>query len=167
MGDVPETEQQRGAPSVELMDSLFEAKREWHRRQADLPVKEKFRILLEMQRFYLPLIERQRPLKPWERPLGSSPIALGGIPPREGPPTAGSWVSQIVGKRSRGVTRCCWGGFAADRCAQSPEATMSIRLLGLVLLLAGERLPHPSLAAATRPLRGAATSPLRRQIRLT
>ena len=55
------------------MEALFDAKREWHRRQAELPLKEKFRILLDMQRMYLPLIERQRPLKPWEKPWDVEP----------------------------------------------------------------------------------------------
>lgn len=46
---------------------IFEAKARWHREQARLPIKQKVRILLELQRQDLPLIERQRPLKPWER----------------------------------------------------------------------------------------------------
>lgn len=41
--------------------------------QAELPIREKFRILLQMQRMYLPLIEEQRPLKSWENPGMSSP----------------------------------------------------------------------------------------------
>jgi hypothetical protein len=50
------------------METLFEEKRRWHEAQAQLPIREKFRILIEMQRAHLPLIARLRPLKPWERP---------------------------------------------------------------------------------------------------
>jgi hypothetical protein len=52
---------------------LWNAKREWHLIQAALPLQEKFRILLELQRQDLPLIERRRPLKPWERPWRIEP----------------------------------------------------------------------------------------------
>jgi hypothetical protein len=52
---------------------LFEAKAAWHRRQAGLPLKEKVRILLELQRQDLPLIARQRPLRSWERPWPIEP----------------------------------------------------------------------------------------------
>ena len=51
----------------------FEAKRRWHREQMTLPIKEKVRILLELQRHDLPLIARKRPLKPWERPWPIEP----------------------------------------------------------------------------------------------
>ena len=52
---------------------MFARKREWHRAQAQLPVKEKVRMLLELQRQELPLIERQRPLRYWERPWDIEP----------------------------------------------------------------------------------------------
>ena len=51
----------------------FQLKAKWHREQAALPLKEKFRILLELQRLDLPLLARQRPLKPWERPWAIEP----------------------------------------------------------------------------------------------
>lgn len=51
----------------------FDAKADWHRAQANLPLKEKFRILLELQKQDLPLIARQRPLRPWERPWDVEP----------------------------------------------------------------------------------------------
>ena len=60
-------------PTPELMESLFEAKRRWHEQQARLPITEKFRILLQMQRDYLPLIASRRPLQPWERPWEVEP----------------------------------------------------------------------------------------------
>jgi hypothetical protein len=53
--------------------ALFEAKARWHRAQARLPLKEKFRILLELQRQDLPLLARQRPLQPWEHPWTIEP----------------------------------------------------------------------------------------------
>jgi hypothetical protein len=53
--------------------AAFEAKARWHREQAQLPLKEKVRILLELQRQDLPLVARQRELKPWERPWPIDP----------------------------------------------------------------------------------------------
>ena len=47
---------------------LLAVKAEWHRAQARLPLREKVRILLELQRQDLPLIARHRPLRAWERP---------------------------------------------------------------------------------------------------
>jgi hypothetical protein len=53
--------------------AAFEAKARWHREQAKLPLKEKVRILLELQRQDLPLVARQRDLRPWERPWPIDP----------------------------------------------------------------------------------------------
>lgn len=52
---------------------LFQDKASWHREQAALAVKDKIRILLALQEQDLPLIRRQRPLKPWERPWRIQP----------------------------------------------------------------------------------------------
>lgn len=52
---------------------VAEGKARWHRSQAALPLREKVRILLELQRQELPLIARQRPLRPWERPWPIEP----------------------------------------------------------------------------------------------
>jgi len=49
------------------------SKARWHRVQASLPLREKVRILLELQRQDLPLIQRQRPLRSWERPWPIDP----------------------------------------------------------------------------------------------
>ena len=57
----------------ENVTSLLERKRAWHRAQAKAPLQEKVRILLELQRQDLPLIARQRPLRPWERPWDVTP----------------------------------------------------------------------------------------------
>ena len=57
----------------EAAADLLERKRAWHRAQAAAPLQEKVRILLELQRQDLPLIARQRPLRPWERPWDVTP----------------------------------------------------------------------------------------------
>jgi hypothetical protein len=51
----------------------YAAKAAWHRAQAALPVREKVAILLAMQRAYLPLLARLRPLQPHERPWPIEP----------------------------------------------------------------------------------------------
>ena len=53
--------------------AMFERKREWHQEQAGLPLREEVRILLELERQELPLLARQRPLRPWERPWEITP----------------------------------------------------------------------------------------------
>jgi hypothetical protein len=55
------------------IDALYERKRVWHDAQACLPLKEKVRILLELQRQDHPLIARHRRLRSWERPWTISP----------------------------------------------------------------------------------------------
>jgi hypothetical protein len=62
-----------GAARTEAIEQLFRAKREWHHAQARLPLREKVRILLELQRQDLPLIARHRPLRSWERPWPIDP----------------------------------------------------------------------------------------------
>ena len=57
----------RPRPDANLLASLREAKADHHRRQAQLPLPEKVRLVLELQRLCLPLLERRRPLAPWER----------------------------------------------------------------------------------------------------
>jgi hypothetical protein len=52
---------------------LLARKREWHRQQGRHPLREKVRILLELQRQELPLLARQRPLRSWERPWDVAP----------------------------------------------------------------------------------------------
>ena len=54
-------------------ERLLDAKAAWHRAQAQLPLREKARILLELQRQELPLIARLRPLRSWERPWPVEP----------------------------------------------------------------------------------------------
>ena len=49
------------------------SKEAWHRVQASLPIREKVRILLQLQRQDLPLLAKQRPLRAWERPWPVEP----------------------------------------------------------------------------------------------
>ena len=65
----PMATQRKAAISRQAAD----AKRAWHRRQASLPLREKVRILLELQRQELPLLRKQRALRPWERPWPIEP----------------------------------------------------------------------------------------------
>jgi len=51
----------------------LDAKVDWHRAQARLPLREKFRILLELQLQERVLIVRHRPLRSWERPWPIEP----------------------------------------------------------------------------------------------
>lgn len=62
-----------GSPLPESIRRLYESKAEWHRVQARMPVREKVRILLELQRQDLPLIRRHRALRSWERPWEIEP----------------------------------------------------------------------------------------------
>ena len=51
----------------------FQRRVEDNLEQAALPLKEKVRILLELQKQELPLLARQRPLRPWEKPWPIEP----------------------------------------------------------------------------------------------
>ena len=55
------------------IQGLLDRKRAWHRRCAELPVVEKVRILLDLQRQDLPLIARHRALEWWEQPWDIDP----------------------------------------------------------------------------------------------
>ena len=60
-------------PSEELVQRLRQGKVEMHARHASLPLPEKVRLVMELQRMLLPLIARQRPLRSWERPWEIDP----------------------------------------------------------------------------------------------
>jgi hypothetical protein len=49
------------------------SKAAWHRTQASLPIQDKLRILLRLQEEDLPLLQKQRPLKYWEKPWPIEP----------------------------------------------------------------------------------------------
>ncbi len=55
------------------VELTFRRKAEWHRRQARLPLKEKVRILLELQRQDYPLLRRHRRMEWWEEPWSIEP----------------------------------------------------------------------------------------------
>ena len=63
----------RSDPIAEGIALLLARKQEWHRQQARQALREKVRILLELQRPELPLLARQRPLRAWERPWDVTP----------------------------------------------------------------------------------------------
>lgn len=60
-------------PLTEQRQRAHEAKTRWHQEQALLPVEEKVRLLLQMQRELLPAIAARRPLKWYERPWNIEP----------------------------------------------------------------------------------------------
>jgi hypothetical protein len=62
-----------GLPSTELLEALRSGKAALHREHARLPLPEKVRLVMELQRIVLPLIARQRALHPWERPWEIEP----------------------------------------------------------------------------------------------
>lgn len=60
-------------PKTDPNEAAYRAKASWHRTQAQLPLREKVRILLELQRRDLELLKRHRPLESWERPWEIEP----------------------------------------------------------------------------------------------
>jgi hypothetical protein len=54
-------------------ERIFAAKRAWHRKQAELPIEEKVRILLKMPRDYYPILLARGVLRSWERPWEIEP----------------------------------------------------------------------------------------------
>ncbi len=55
------------------MSRLRQGKAELRARRTQMSLKEKVAMVLELQRIYLPLLERQRPLASWERPWDVEP----------------------------------------------------------------------------------------------
>lgn len=60
-------------PTPELLARLREGKARVHAEQAALDLPGKVAQVLELQRLYLPLIARQRPLRSWERAWDVTP----------------------------------------------------------------------------------------------
>jgi hypothetical protein len=54
-------------------EAIYASKVAWHRRQAALPITDKVRILLELQKRDYELLKRHRALKPWEWPWEIEP----------------------------------------------------------------------------------------------
>lgn len=63
----------RPQPSPELLAALRAGKAALRRQREEADLREKIRIVLELQRFCLPLIARQRELAEWERPWTVTP----------------------------------------------------------------------------------------------
>jgi hypothetical protein len=64
----------RARPTPELLESLRAAKRELHAEQRELPLQEKVRQLLELQKIdYEIRSKRGDELRPWERPWDIEP----------------------------------------------------------------------------------------------
>lgn len=64
--------EQEGTPETES-ERRARAKAAWHREQARLPLTEKVRILLELQRQDYELLQRHRALEWWEKPWEIDP----------------------------------------------------------------------------------------------
>lgn len=63
----------RPRPSAELIAKLRQGKADLKRQREQMPLPEKVRQVMELQRIVLPLIARQRPLRSWERPWEIEP----------------------------------------------------------------------------------------------
>jgi len=66
-------DRRRPRASPRLLDALREGKASLRRQREKLDLREKVRIVLEMQRICLPLIARRRRLAEWERPWAITP----------------------------------------------------------------------------------------------
>jgi hypothetical protein len=65
--------EERARPSDELLQKLRDGKASLRAKRMALPLPEKVRQVLELQRLHLPLIARQRRLRSWERPWDVEP----------------------------------------------------------------------------------------------
>lgn len=63
----------RPRPSAELIARQRRGKDELRREREALSLREKIRQVIELQRLQYPLLKRQRPLQPWERPWEVEP----------------------------------------------------------------------------------------------
>jgi hypothetical protein len=63
----------RPRPSLDLLKKLRAGKWALRRRRSNLPLPDKVRELLELQRLQFPLLARQRSLRCWERPWDIDP----------------------------------------------------------------------------------------------
>lgn len=60
-------------PALTERERALAAKRRWHEEQARLPLREKFRILLELQRQDYPILTARGGLESWQRPWSIEP----------------------------------------------------------------------------------------------
>jgi micrococcal nuclease len=124
------------------VERIFEGKRAWHRRQAKLPLREKVRILLELQRQDLPLIRRHRPLRAWERPWSILPglavavLFLGAMGATAPAPTPTPQGVEAPGEQAR-VVQVIDGDTLVVRRANGTQD--AVRLIGVDTPEAGHR----------------------------
>jgi hypothetical protein len=64
---------QNTMPIPAEIERIFAAKKEWHQSQAQLPLKEKVAILLQMQRNSYPILKARGVLKSWQKPWDIEP----------------------------------------------------------------------------------------------
>ncbi len=64
---------ERPRPPSALILDLRRGKDALRREREHLPLREKVRLVLELQRFVYPLLARQRSLEPWEHPWEIEP----------------------------------------------------------------------------------------------
>ncbi len=67
------TEPSKKSPVEQEAERIFAEKRVWHKTQANLPLKEKVRILLQMQKDDYPILKKRGVLKSWEKPWDTQP----------------------------------------------------------------------------------------------
>ena len=63
----------RARPAAQLIARLRQGKVDLRRERERLPLQEKVRQVIELQRFVYPLVARQRSLQTWERPWPIDP----------------------------------------------------------------------------------------------
>ena len=63
----------RARPSSDLLAKLRAGKSELRRHRERLPLPEKVRLVIELQRVVYPLLARRRALEAWERPWKVEP----------------------------------------------------------------------------------------------
>lgn len=63
----------RARPAADLIARLRQGKAELRRSRERLPLPEKVRQVIELQKAVYPLIARRRELEPWERPWEIDP----------------------------------------------------------------------------------------------
>ena len=70
---LPDVDAARPRPSPELLGQLRAGKAALRQRRIALPLPEKIRQLLELQRIQVTFLARRRPLRSWERPWDVEP----------------------------------------------------------------------------------------------
>jgi hypothetical protein len=57
----------------DVLQQLWKGKAALHQRHSSLPLPEKVRLVMALQRIVAPVIARRRPLRSWERPWEIEP----------------------------------------------------------------------------------------------